>query len=97
MFALVYHPLVTKDMAHLNQDIKKRLAKAVWERLSTHPESYGKPLRGSLAGYWTLRVGDYRVVYRVVKQEVWVFAVINRRDVYNEVVGRLSWGAVADA
>lgn len=85
MFVLVYHPLVSQDLVTFNRDIKNRLAKAVNSRLSTHPEYYGKPLRGSLSGYWTLRVGDCRVVYRIVKHEVWIFAVINRRDVYSDV------------
>lgn len=97
MFLLVYHPLVARDIVDFNKDIRQRLAKAIEERLSVHPESYGKPLRGDLAGYWTLRVGDYRVVYRVVKREVWIFAIINRRDVYSEVINRLSWGASAQA
>jgi mRNA interferase RelE/StbE len=91
VFALVYHPLVKQDLAALNRDIKDRLAKAIDSRLSTQPQSYGKPLRGSLSGYWTLRVGDCRVVYRIVKQEVWIFAIIHRRDVYSDVMSRLSW------
>ena len=83
MFVLVYHPLIAKDTAGINRDIQRRLAKAVQERLSTHPESYGKPLRGSLAGYWTLRVCNFRIVYRIVKREAWIFAVIDRRDIYS--------------
>ena len=92
MFALVYHPQVAEDISRISRNIRKRLAKAVFERLSTHPESYGKPLRGSLTSYWTLRVGDYRVVYRIVKQEVWIYAIVHRRDVYADVMNRLSWG-----
>lgn len=89
-FVLLYHPLAVEDITGINRDLRGRLGKAVQERLSTHPESYGKPLRGSLAGYWALRVGDYRVVYRVVRREVWVYAVLNRRDVYAEAMRRLS-------
>ena len=97
MFLLVYHRLVAEDVEGLNRDIRRRLARAVQERLTLSPQSYGKPLRGSLAGYWTLRVGDYRVVYRIVRHEVWVFAVINRRDVYSDVMNRLSWSHAAEA
>ena len=90
-FALVYHPLVAEDVSRINRKLRRRIGKAVLERLSTHPEAFGKPLRGSLAGYWTLRVGDYRVVYRIVKEEVWVLAVIDRRDVYEDAMNRLVW------
>lgn len=91
-YTLFYHPLVvSEDIPRINPTMKKRLAKAIQERLSSHPESYGKPLSGTLASYWKLRVGDYRVVYKIVKQEVWIFAIIYRRDVYEEVLQRLSW------
>ena len=97
MFVLVYHKLVARDVSALNADIRKRLSKAIQERLSSHPESYGKPLRGSLAGYWTLRIGDYRVVYRVVRQEIWIYGIMNRKNVYEDVMKRLSWDAAAEA
>lgn len=92
MFVLVYHKLVAEDVSGLNNDVRRRLAKAIQARLSSSPESYGKPLRGSLAGYWTLRVGDYRVVYRIVKKETWIYGIIHRKNVYEDVMKRLSWG-----
>ena len=82
MFSLVYHPLVAKDIVGINRDIRQRLAKAIQERLSSHPESYGKPLRGDLAGYWTLRVGDYRVIYKMVERTVFILRIGHRREVY---------------
>ncbi|MEK7233268.1 MAG: type II toxin-antitoxin system RelE/ParE family toxin [Elusimicrobiota bacterium] len=97
MFVLVYHKSVAEDISGLNANIRKRLSKAIQERLSSHPESYGKPLRGSLAGYWTLRIGDCRVVYRIVRREVWIYGIMNRKDVYEDVMKRLSWDAAAEA
>jgi len=91
-FALIYHPLaVSHDISRINKNLRQRIGKAVKERLETHPESYGKPLRGSLSGYWKLRVGDFRIIYRIVKSEVWIYGVINRRDVYEDILKRLSW------
>lgn len=91
MFALVYHSRVDGDIARINRDIRKRIGTAIQTRLATHPESYGKPLRGSLAGFWSLRVGDYRIIYKIRGSEVWVLGVIDRRDVYEDVMRRLSW------
>lgn len=90
-YLLVYHARVGEDAAKINADIRRRIGKAMQERLSIHPESYGKPLRGSLAGFWSLRVGDYRVIYRIKGHEVWVLGIIDRRDVYEDVMKRLSW------
>ena len=90
-FTLVYHPHVkAKDIPTLNRDIVKRIQRAIESRLTIEPQRYGEPLRRTLKGYWKLRVGDYRVVFKIVKNEVWIFGIMNRRDVYERVDKRLS-------
>jgi len=89
-FELRYHPDVRDvDIPQLNETLKKRIKKAIEERLSISPHQYGEPLRKTLKGYWKLRVGDYRVVYKVEKNEVWIFAIINRKDVYKKIIKRI--------
>lgn len=89
-FALRYHPDVRDiEIPKLNETLKKRIKKAVEERLSLLPQHYGEPLRKTLKGYWKLRVGDYRVVYKVADNEVWILAIINRKDVYRKVFKRI--------
>jgi len=46
------------------------------------PHEYGEPLRKTLKGYWKMRVGDYRVVFRVAGEEIVVFGICHRKDVY---------------
>ena len=90
-YTLVYHPEVrSEDIPPINRDLRKRIARAVESRLTTEPERYGEPLRGTLKGYWKLRVGDYRVVFKVIRNEVWILAIIHRREVYGRIVRRLS-------
>ena len=55
----------------------------------TAPHQYGEPLRKTLKGYWKLRVGDYRVVYKIVENEVRILGIINRKEVYEEISKRL--------
>lgn len=50
-----------------------RIARALDTRLAVIPEQTGEPLRGTLKGYWKLRIGDYRVVYKIVRRELWIF------------------------
>ena len=89
-FELRYHPDVRDvGIPQLNETLKKRIKNAIEERLSISPHQYGEPLRKTLKGYWKLRVGDYRVVYRVVRNEVWIFAIINRKDVYKKIIKRI--------
>jgi mRNA interferase RelE/StbE len=78
-FTLCYHPAVsTGDLTRIDRRTKDRIRKAVEERLQTAPDEYGLPLRKSLKGYWKLRVGDYRVVFKVVRNEVWILGIIHR-------------------
>lgn len=90
-YALVYHPEVkTTDVPTLNRDVGKRIQRAIESRLAAEPQRYGAPLRRTLKGYWKLRVGDYRVVFKIVKNEVWIFGIMHRRDVYRRIEKRLS-------
>ncbi len=85
MFQVLYHPDVhAKDIPPLNRDIKVRIRKAIEARLTRAPQDYGKPLMGNLSGYWSLRVGDYRVVFFVVSPLVKIVQIAHRRDAYQE-------------
>jgi mRNA-degrading endonuclease RelE of RelBE toxin-antitoxin system len=54
-------------------------------RLEKWPEVSGaKPLRGRLSGSFRLRTGDWRLIFHVKGNTVYVDAIDNRRDVYEE-------------
>ncbi len=91
-YTLLYHPLIaTDDIPAIPRNVQRRLAQAIEARLTTAPERYGAPLRASLKGYWKLRVGDYRVVYKIVREEVWVLAILHRKRVYEAATARRAW------
>lgn len=55
----------------------------VLERLQAWPTVSGaKPLRHELTGSFRIRAGDWRVLFRVAGDVVTVFAIDNRRDIY---------------
>jgi mRNA interferase RelE/StbE len=89
-FELRYHPDVKEiDIPSLNANLRKRIKSAIETRLMTAPHQYGVPLRQTLKGYWKLRVGDYRVVFKIVDNEVWIFGIINRKNVYDKILKRI--------
>ena len=49
--------------------------------LSENPHA-GKPLVGPLKGKWSLRVGDWRVIYEYARTSVTVLTINHRREVY---------------
>ncbi len=90
-FTLKYHPDVRNiDLPLIDNKTKQRIKKAIEERLSVSPQDYGVPLRKTLKGYWKMRVGDYRVVFRVIENEILILGIRNRKDVYQKITSRLS-------
>lgn len=82
-FELSYHPEVkNSDLPKIDKKIRKIIRKAIEERLTTHPEVYGKPLQRTLKGYWKLRVGDYRIVFKISGKTVLILGIIHRKNAY---------------
>ncbi|MCF8095084.1 MAG: type II toxin-antitoxin system RelE/ParE family toxin [Desulfobacteraceae bacterium] len=83
-FSLLYHPDVEKrDLPKLNNDMRKRVKRAIETRLLAAPQEYGEPLRKTLKNYRKLRVGDYRIVFRVEDTEILVLGICHRREAYS--------------
>jgi len=84
-YTILYHPKVKEeDIESLDKKERKIIVKAIEACLSNQPERYGRPLRGSLKGYWKLRVGDIRVVFKIMRNEVYILGIIHRKLVYEK-------------
>ena len=71
MFKVIYLPeVVTKQIPKLSKDAKKRIKKAIEQKLSINPIGFGKPLKYSLKGLRRLRVGEYRIIYKISDDEL---------------------------
>jgi mRNA interferase RelE/StbE len=79
------------DVPEIPANLRQRLARSIERRLTTAPEHYGVPLKGSLKGYWKLRVGNYRVVFKITASEVWILTILHRKAVYEEALARVGW------
>jgi mRNA interferase RelE/StbE len=86
LFTLRYHPAVrSDDLPLIDRKMRDRIRKAIEERIQTLPHEYGEPLRKTLKGYWKLRVGDYRVVFKIMKSEVWILGIRHRKEIYKDI------------
>jgi mRNA interferase RelE/StbE len=89
---VLYHHEVDRDLKRIGKSRAKRAIKAIDEKLTTEPETFGASLRKGLAGLRKLRVGDVRIVYRVEKQRIEVLVItIGKRadgDVYKVASSR---------
>lgn len=84
-FEIIYHPhVLSKDLTRISSSDKNRIRKAIEQKLATLPHEFGEPLRFTLKGLWKLRVGDYRVIYKIENQSVLVLRIGHRREIYQE-------------
>jgi mRNA interferase RelE/StbE len=89
-FTVKYHPDVkSNDLPPIKAKMRERIRRAIETRLMTVPQEYGLPLRKNLGGYWKLRVGDYRVVFKVEGPNVYILAICHRKNIYEDVEGRV--------
>lgn len=76
--------VVKEDIPDLPKTVREKIKKAIEQRLTVDPIGFGKPLRYSLKGMRRLRVGDYRIVYKIEIElnNVLITAIKHRKDVY---------------
>ncbi len=89
VYNLIYHADVKKvDLPKIDNKNKAMIKRAIEERLTAQPEIYGKPLQRTLKGYWRLRVGDYRVVFKISGNEILILGIMDRKSVYSQIKKR---------
>ncbi len=85
-YKILYHHNIPDDMGKLNHEPRRRVISVIENKISIYPDKYGTPLRKPLAGYWKLRVGTYRIVYKIKQNEIWILAIMHRKDIYRYIV-----------
>jgi len=93
MYTVLLDELVFKeDFRKIDKSEQQKIIKTIRKKLTRDPEGFGSPLRGGLKGLWKLRLGQYRIVYEIKKQEIMVYVVKVgfRRDeeVYRDILKR---------
>lgn len=91
VFTVRYHSAVRDlDIKKLDQKTKDRIRRAIETKLMTSPHEYGQPLRRTLKGYWKLRVGDYRAVFKINEGMILILGICHRKEIYDKIETRLS-------
>ena len=77
--------VVREDIPKLSRAVRGRVRTAIEQKLGSHPVEFGKPLRYSLKGARRLRVGDWRVIYKIEPPDVVLVVKIGRRrEIYDD-------------
>ena len=89
----IHRLVIAEDFKKIPSSDQKHILQVIHKKLSIDPHTYGKPLSAEFAGYFRLRIEDYRAVYRILKEEIVVLVIkvgIRRDDtVYRELFSRL--------
>jgi len=82
-FSVFLHPKAAKALERIEEPVRLRIVERLRE-LRDSPERVGKRLKFS--DFWSVRVGDYRVIYEIErdKNRVIVLFVGHRRKVYDD-------------
>lgn len=77
--------VVRKHIPALASNVKSLIKRSIEIKLINNPIRFGKPLRYSMKGYRSLRVGDYRIIYKIEidTKVVTIIAIKHRKSVYN--------------
>lgn len=75
-----------KQFRRLSSADRVRISNYLHRRIPAqdHPTDIGDALTGTFRGYWKYRVGDYRVIVKIMDEElvVLVIRIGHRREVY---------------
>jgi mRNA interferase RelE/StbE len=82
-FKVLLHPKAAKELQKTEALIRTRIVASA-KQLRENPDKIGKPLKQS--DFWSLRVGDYRVIYEIDqnRRQVVILFVGHRSKIYDD-------------
>ena len=76
--------VIKEDISKLPKIEKKRIKKAIEDRLINDPIHFGKPLRYSLKGCRRMRVGHYRIIFKLEAKIILIIKISHRKEIYTK-------------
>ncbi|MBU1046315.1 type II toxin-antitoxin system RelE/ParE family toxin [Patescibacteria group bacterium] len=92
-YNIILEPVVLSiDLKKISSKNKDIIKKSIQQKLTSYPELYSFPLRKLLGNYRKLRVGKYRVIFRIdiKKKECLIIGIRHREDIYQKISKRLN-------
>ena len=85
----MYELLLTRRAKQFYEKTDSVLVRKInrcFERLQENPYNHPniKPLKGLLSGHFRYRLGDWRIIYRVIekKKQVIILLIVHRKNAY---------------
>ena len=83
-YIIEYEAGIKEKLISLPKASREAIIMAIEKKLTNDPITFGKQLRYNLKGYKRLRVGDYRVIYKINENKILVIIVDvdHRKNIY---------------
>ena len=82
-FNISYKKSVERDLSRLDKKEARRILAKIEKDLAQQAESY-PALKGEFAGLRKMRVGDYRVIFTLMDNDVLILRIGHRREIYKK-------------
>ena len=86
MYKLIIPPKVEKTLKKLDKHESKKIYNWLKNKIEgcSDPRQHGKALTANLSGLWRYRIEDYRVIVKIVDDELIIVAVSidHRKQIY---------------
>jgi len=79
-YKLIFTNEFLRRLKELDKQIQIRVLKEV--RILEENPFAGKRLRGNLSGLLSLRTGDYRIIYQILRNRVMIRTIGHRKTIY---------------
>jgi len=80
-YKITYKTSVSRDLKRLGKKESERVLDQIEQQLSLDPKNFPE-LKGRFAGLRKIRLGDYRVIFAILDDEVLVLRIGHRKEVY---------------
>ena len=78
---IIYKESVEKDYRRIDHSQRMRIKERIEIDLANNPHE-GKRLKGAYSEFFSMRVGDYRVLYTFITDGILVTRIAHRKEVY---------------
>jgi len=84
-YNIIYKKSVSRDLKKLSKAEAERILDRIERELSKKADTY-PVLKGKFAGLRKYRVGDYRVIYAILGNDVLILRISYGRDAYKKKI-----------
>ena len=81
MYKVVFTQRAVKDLENIDEQMRNRIAVKLQE-YAKGPQRYARKLINSKIGTYRFRIGDYRVVFDIDRENIAILKIGHRKSIY---------------